>query len=94
MKWLKIGATIVVTAATFGWLGYDLGMWWTAQTLRDRGMEALKESRLADAQHYYIALDSLGDREADFWLGQINVEGYGVPINHDRAIYWFARAPE
>ena len=57
-------------------------------------MEALKESQLRDAEHYYVALDSLGDRQAAFWLGQINVEGYGVPINHDRALYWFSRSTE
>jgi len=57
-----------MAAALFGSLGYEAGRWYVIQTLNDRGMEALKESRLADAEHYYMALDALGDRGAAGWL--------------------------
>jgi TPR repeat protein len=94
MRRLRSLAALIAIAAAFGWIGYTIGIWRTEQALRDRGIEALKESRLRDAEHYYVALHSLGDRQAAFWLGEINVEGNGVPINHDRALFWFSRSTE
>src|SRR4029450_9405254 len=58
------------------------------------GFQAYKNGDYATAARVWLPLAQQGDARAQFLLGSLYAQGYGVPQDYGAAVQWFRRAAE
>jgi Putative peptidoglycan binding domain/Sel1 repeat len=60
----------------------------------EEGIQAYKHGDYATAARAWLPLAQQGDARAQFLLGSLYAQGYGVPQDYGAAVQWFRRAAE
>src|SRR5215475_6123328 len=75
-------ALLLWLSAVPGWAGFE------------EGIQAYKQGDYATAARAWLPLAQQGDARAQFLLGSLYAQGYGVPQDYGAAAQWFRRAAE
>lgn len=57
-----------------------------------RGLALLEAGALAEAADCFEQAAGLDNTEAQYHIGKMRLEGYGVSMNYDHAAFWFCKA--
>ena len=75
-------ALLLWLSAVSGWAGFE------------EGIQAYKHRDYATAAREWLPLAQQGDARAQFFLGALYAQGYGVPQDYGAAAQWFRQAAE
>src|SRR4030095_6192098 len=75
-------ALLLWLSAVPGWAGFE------------EGIQAYKNGDYATAVREWLPLAQQGDARAQFLLGSLYAQGYGVPQDYGAAAQWFRQAAE
>src|SRR5215475_5775493 len=75
-------ALLLWLSAVSGWAGFE------------EGIRAYKNGDYATAVREWLPLAQQGDVRAQFLLGALYAQGYGVPQDYNTAAQWFRQAAE
>ena len=64
-----------------------------AGTLED-GIQAFHERKYQQAYELLLPLAKQGDGEAQFYVGGMLVDGFGIPADPEKGVYWLEQSVE